>query len=558
MATPSQARAHTLFSTDRGWLAVVSLVAICQAFAGRHQMNSDGLAYLEMAQGVLTRGLGALIQGYFSPGYPAVVAAALAIARPSGIGQFALVHAINLLIFGVAIASWCWWLASGFDRAIRRVAWGVFALLVFKTLPLQVATPDMIVLAVVIGMAAAWDRLAASESVRDAVALGAIAGAGYWAKAIMFPAAMLFLLIAFALATVRRGVVIAAATWCVIVLPLVLLTTGAVGHLSYGETGSLNYAWYVSGATHGGYPVGVDGSPADAGLTPPRPHEPIPVPTSPIRLVTFDEPTLGAYPLQFDPSFWNTADRPRFRPGAQIAAIRVNAGRYWRDWFVDLTIIPAVVIALLIAALGQSSQVRIARPEWVAPLWGVGVLAMYALVHVESRLVAPFVLLLLVSLLRLAQPRVATAAAAAGAVTLAVATVSVLLGAGDAALASSGVPAAAAEQAGQLAAAGLCRGDTVAILDRMDGFRLAVPSHLAGVRLTAAFEHWPAADLPPDTLARVRETLTGLGIAGVLRLEPPDRLGPEWRYLKPSRGAAMAVLLSRDGDVVSRRCESPR
>ena len=93
---------------------------------------------------------------------------------------------------------------------------------------------------------------------REATAFGVVLGLGYLAKAVMLPVG-LAALVAFALLGWRRrsrgsqfDLVRAAVTYVLIAAPLVAVQTYTQGHLSFGETGRLNYRWYVSRAGEAG------------------------------------------------------------------------------------------------------------------------------------------------------------------------------------------------------------------------------------------------------------------------------------------------------------------
>src|SRR5262249_6728816 len=121
----------------------------------------------------------------------------------------------------------------------------------FWTSPAEV-TPDLCVACAVLLATAALLRIRQGRANWGAFAgLGVILGAGYLAKAAMFPVALAFLLSAYLLARQRKQaelrVLLAAATFAIVAVPFLLTLSESKGRVTFGDTGKLNYAWYVDG-----------------------------------------------------------------------------------------------------------------------------------------------------------------------------------------------------------------------------------------------------------------------------------------------------------------------
>ena len=97
------------------WLVVLNLIGIViTSFAQileRNYLNPDGLSYLEVASHTVEKGPGSLLHLYWSPLYPALIAAALSVFRPTPAHEIELVHVVNeLLVIGAsATCSWFIW-----------------------------------------------------------------------------------------------------------------------------------------------------------------------------------------------------------------------------------------------------------------------------------------------------------------------------------------------------------------------------------------------------------------------------------------------------------------
>ena len=87
------------FGSVRWWWGICLTCAAILAWSTRHTMNPDGLSYLDMASEALDGGPSKLVNGYWSPGYPGMIAGAMWLFRPSSSQEFPLIHFVNFLIF---------------------------------------------------------------------------------------------------------------------------------------------------------------------------------------------------------------------------------------------------------------------------------------------------------------------------------------------------------------------------------------------------------------------------------------------------------------------------
>ena len=115
-------------------------------------------------------------------------------------------------------------------------------------------TPDMLLQAMAYLAAAMSVRLfLPGASWRHSVALGVSLGLGYLAKAAMFPAALVLLTLLFLRPPKpdpgRRQVLVALLGFALVCAPLVLLLSLQKGRFTFGDTGRLNYAWWIGGVT---------------------------------------------------------------------------------------------------------------------------------------------------------------------------------------------------------------------------------------------------------------------------------------------------------------------
>ena len=104
--------------------------------------------------------------------------------------------------------------------------------------------------------------------------------------------------------------------------PWILTLSNAKGRFTFGDTGRLNYAFYVNDLVNRPYWHG-----EDAGLgTPTHSHRRLNA-IPPVEDVFGPGP--GSYPLWYDPSYWYDGVRPHFEWRGQLRTLRASLGDYF-------------------------------------------------------------------------------------------------------------------------------------------------------------------------------------------------------------------------------------
>ena len=143
-----------------------------EAFAGRHVVNPDGIAYLDIADAYGRGDWTSALNAYWSPLYSWLLAPAVALARASPVWEFPLAHVVNLGIFVGAVAAFEALLVAvarllGADGAARTALWlWGYALFLRATLTmatLRLVTPDVLVMAVTCLLAALLCRVSTGD-----------------------------------------------------------------------------------------------------------------------------------------------------------------------------------------------------------------------------------------------------------------------------------------------------------------------------------------------------------------------------------------------------------
>ena len=388
----------------RWWWGVCLTCAAILAWSTRHTMNPDGLSYLDLASEALSGGPSKLVNGYWSPGYPALITLALWLFHPSSNQEFPLIHFVNFLIFVLTL--WAFsvllrnWLqtANAADVSNERDNWYVtaFAFSTFlwftlKFIGMEFVTPDLGVAAMVFLAAGIGCRLSLTGSGwKHYAALGFVLGVGYYFKAAMFPLGLGFLAILFVFSWASSGVsrqklLLSLFVFLLVAAPLLVALSTRANRLSFGESGRLNYSWYANGTRW-----------TDR-LEEPEPNT-IPEHPAPQLLKTpvileFASPIGGTYPLWYDPSYWYAGTKTHFDLRQQIAALKETL-RVYQDILYDTSAYLAGAVVLFVLSFREKLHLTVPRNFFWQLTWPLAAFAMYAFVHVERRFLGAFFVLL--------------------------------------------------------------------------------------------------------------------------------------------------------------------
>ena len=542
------------------WWSICLGCAGILAVSSRHSMNPDGLSYLDLASEGLRSGPSGFVNGYWSPGYPALLSVALALFRPSPAQEFPLVHFMNFFIFAIALLAFHFflrrWLLSHTEafsppgdlekRGIVPFAFCTFLWFTLKYIGVGVVSPDLCVAAIVFLVAGITCRLSLPASGnKHFVVLGFALGLGYYAKAAMFPLGLFFIgglflfLPSSGVPRQRQRLLLSLSVFLLMATPLVTALSSRVGRLSFGETGRITYAWFANGLPHyvwaGGSPD-VYGNPE---------HPPRTLMQKPL-ILEFDSPIKGTSPLWYDPSYWYAGAKVRFDLRQQIVALRNSLAVYEAIFFQTAAFFSgAVVLCILIACEKRLSNLPL-RESWLV-IWPLAAMSMYALVHVEARYIGAFFVLLWLAIYGFLMSRLNKRAAVAVCATVA-ATVMIpfMLDMGKASartvrdLVSSTRPDYEIV-ADALRNLGVRSGDRLAVVQ--DPLR-AYYARYAGLRVVAEIpnkdEFW---NLNALQLKAVAECLTRIGVKTLVATNrPAGSTAANWRDVKISGSRRFSIL----------------
>jgi hypothetical protein len=379
-------------------------------------MSPDGVSYLDLGDAYWRGDWNAALNAQWNPLYACLIGLVLRVVKPSPFGEFTVVHLTGWLIYLVALACFDFLLRamisfqrrpgsrSARDEETPLPAWAWltlgYTLFIWSSLSLiSVAgvNPDMLMAAAVYVVSGLILRLRQGHtSWLSFILLGAMLGAGYLAKAPMFPLTFVFLGVSLlAVGNWRRAVprvLMALVTFLLIAGPLVVALSHSKGRVTFGDSARLNYAWYVSGAPlyihwQGENPRhGVPSHPTRKILDRPAVYE-------------FATPVGGTYPPWSDPSYWYEGAVPRFDFKQQLRVL-ISSAEIW--WYLGFNLQRGLILFVFLLLYLNRSGARYIKhlaASWSLLIPALVAAGMYSLVNLEPRYVGAFVVLFWLSLL---------------------------------------------------------------------------------------------------------------------------------------------------------------
>ena len=532
------------------------MVTICAGFlqiwASRFSLSPDAVNYLDMANAVSHGDWKNAVNAYWSPLFSWLLALGLGL-RPNPYWESTILHLVNFIGLLVALLSFEFFFRSflrtrkqfgitcGQMEPLSDLGWwilgyGLFVSTSLLVLSATLTTPDVWVSVFTYLVAGLVVRIrAGGGSWRLFAVLGFTLGCAYLTKAFYFPMGFIFLAVAcLAAGNVRQTVkqlALGLVTFFLVAGPWIAILSSAKHRLTFGDVGKMAYAATVDRIPQALLWQGENGT----GI----PKHPVRELLGKPRLFEFASPIGGTYPPAFGWSYWMEGVQPRFSVRGQLSVFRQSVGTFFLIFLVQIEYGVALVI-LLFLSLSKSNWITFLRTQWY--IWAPPLVAClaYALVLVEQRYVAPFVLLLWVAAF---SGLFATASElprrVAIAIVLAVLSVTGLRVAKsmetDLVAISSKQENVDWEVSRALRALGIQPGDRVSILSAVDEVQWA---RLAGVTVVSEIPlgeetvFWTA---DPETKRKIFQVLAGTGAKVVVtRAAPPSAIDEGWFALDKS------------------------
>jgi hypothetical protein len=536
---------------------VILAFALIEAWSQLRFINEDGISYLDMSDALIKHNWHLLINPIWSPLYPLLIGVATWITRPSGQWEVPLLHVVNFVLVLGALASFEFLLRqvisvlgqenregdTASEASVPVWVWQLlgYSFFIWSTFGMiwapRMVTPDLCVALLVYLDCGLLLRLrSGSKRFRSSLLLGLTLGLGYLAKAILFPMAFVFMVVAFfVIGEWRKAVLPVAMTFlvfCAVAAPLFIPMTMRVGRPSYSEVGNMNYSWHVNN---------FDPYQAAASGSVPYLKHPMNILHRSPDVFGFREPLALTYPPRSDMQYWSAGADAVFNLPDQLRAIYENLIVLFSDpHILPLWGLMGGGLVLLLMSTDAAQRFKRIMRSWPLLIPGVAAPCLYLLISVEPRYVAPFLILVLLGLfpgilLRNSEDAAKRIAISAVIIAAAVMAFTSLLVAYHLAGFPRGENGEVFDQVGKaLNRAGVPPGEDVAIIgDSSDGCRWA---RVARVRIVAQILREEATDFlresNPPVRAEVYEAFARAGAKAVVAAETPTTDGLEdWQRL---------------------------
>lgn len=391
------------------FLIYIALIGLIYSYVARHSITSDGISYIDMADRFLKTDYKALINGIWSPLYPFFLSVGFYFFKPNNYDEFLVVHVVNFAIYLMALFSFDFFLFSLLqykkkqevedeksdlisipDWGLISVGYSLFLLSSLNIMGLWGSDPDICLSIFIYLIVGILFKITSGKSTSLNFAfLGLLLGFGYLAKAPMFPLAFLFLALCYysnkSVKNILPKIVLSLFVFALIISPYVLALSKYKGHLTVGESGKLNYAWYVNNV-----PLFVNFQ-GDENVKLIHPTRKI---YSNPSVYEFGEPLFGTYPPWTDPTYWYEGVNVHFDLIRQLSVISFNSQIHYDIFFKLLGfLLTGVLILLFIADKKDLLKYKILLiPSLFA-------FVMFSSVHLEPRYIGGFIPLFFLGIL---------------------------------------------------------------------------------------------------------------------------------------------------------------
>lgn len=408
------------------------LVTFGYALWDPYQIDGDAVAYMDIGDLLRSHHWAGAVNAYWHPLYPATLSLGHSLFHAT---RFTELHAYYFVNFGIfllellAIVSFTDAVvllrqerakAIGgaanrfvFDKYMLRYL-GLALLVVASQRELSVGKvrPDALLQAFLLfGLAALLRHLATSQ-LRYVALMGFVLGLAYLTKsfAFLFTLVCIGSLVAFRWLWQRHSPARIAASAALSLIcfgavagPYIAALSKQKGHFDFGDSGSLNYAWYVGGTEKMHLQNGQQELYGSSEVHLKHPNQVLL--TSPL-VVSYKQLPYGTYPDWFDASYWNDQIKTHMNPKGEFNAIKRNIELTARYLLNHPETLALLAVLLLLGAHPDLCRRLTGNGFWVVPLLlGIAVWMIYGMVNVEERYVTVGFIAVIVPLFAALRPK---------------------------------------------------------------------------------------------------------------------------------------------------------
>jgi 4-amino-4-deoxy-L-arabinose transferase-like glycosyltransferase len=421
-------RSETLRRALYGYLALLLPIAWLAMKFDPYALDGDGMAYMDVADLIRAHHWPGVVNAYWHPLYPTLLALAQAVFHTTRANELHAYYILNYVIFLASVVAMLAFVAALVKlrrrmtpnpdqnagaspllsmEAMQLLGIGLLVIATGRELSMATIRPDALLQALMLAAFAMLLQSFASESLIYAPAMGFFFGLAYLTKSFAFLIALLTiaLMMVFHVWVQRRKPVRVLAAGALALIVFAAIAGPYIGALSeqkhrfdFGDSGALNYAWYVSGTVkmHIEPSMTPDFGSAKVNLIHPE-QQLLAQP----GIYSYRAEPYGTYPAWFDPTYFHEHIVPVFNAKLLLHRDVRNVVLSFRYL---LNHPEAWILLALLLTCGARFGFTHARTNlhhwrhsvfWLPPIaLGLAIWGIYGLVNIEERYVTLAYLLL--------------------------------------------------------------------------------------------------------------------------------------------------------------------
>jgi hypothetical protein len=403
------------------YLALLIPIAWLAMTFDPYALDGDGMAYMDVADLIRSHHWAGVINAYWNPLYPALLALAQSVFHVTRMKELHAYYVLNYLIFLASVAALLAFI-SALVKLRRRMTpstapnspaahllsmdalrlLGVALLVIATQRELSMATirPDALMQALLLAAFAMLLQSFASESLLYAPLMGFFFGLAYLTKSFAFLIALITiaLMMLFQAWVQRRkparviaGGALAFIVFAAVAGPYIAALSKQKHRFDFGDSGALNYAWYVSGTVKMHIEPWMTSDFGSASVKLVHPEQQL---LAQPGIYSYRAEPYGTYPAWFDPTYFHERITPIFSPRRLLHRDARNVALSLR--YVLNHPEAWILLGLLLAcgarfgSMGSRSSLQSWRHSvfWLPPVaLGLAIWGIYGLVNIEERYV---------------------------------------------------------------------------------------------------------------------------------------------------------------------------
>ena len=391
-----------------------------------YQMDGDAMAYMDIADLMRAHQWAGVVNAYWHPLYPACLALAQKLFHTTRMNELHAYYVLNYAIFLASVVAMLGFV-SALDKlrkrmtpsadqnagvgpllglnALRLLGVSLLVIAAQRELSMGKIRPDALLQVLMLAAFAMLLQSLATESLVFAPLMGLFFGLAYLTKSFAFLIALLTiaLMVVFQAWLQRRkparvvaGGALALVVFAAVAGPYVAALSRQKHRFDFGDSGALNYAWYVSGTDKMHIEPWMTKSFGSASVK--LIHPEVQLLAQP-GIYSYRAEPYGTYPAWFDPTYFHERIVPIFN-----AKLLIH--RDARNMVLSLRYVLNHPEALILLALLLVCGARFGCKDWRhSAFWlppvvlGVAIWGIYGLVNIEERYVTLAYLILILPLL---------------------------------------------------------------------------------------------------------------------------------------------------------------